>query len=660
MTLLSLLITFGIIWLNLTGLSLLANYAIKDYAVSRIGAPLLLCLVFFFIEHFYGLGPQLWLLPFSAAISGWLVWKERRMLRQNIEVEASFAAGFLYCMVWRYSFPDIDLDGEKIPDLVFINNYIVGTKLPPIDRWLPPFKMDFYYSFQHYSGALLGRWFQLGPTFSYQFAFCVIAGLITTAIYTASRRFCPWKPGAWIILGALLFGGCGLGLEANLSMNHYIQPAEICRYLGLHRPAQERTAVGRYLDSKMYPSGKDPQELPVTPLSFLVALGEYHPPIAGFLVLSFSALLIASLEIEGNPTRRTILVALLAATLPISLISNSWDFPLQVVLVGGWFAYRFLKGEWPLWKAGLIDGGIATILSYPFLVGFMQQALAHSTEIRHVRSGDHSWIGWFLVFWPVLGLIVLAPLNKERRALVLYLASVWLILTVGTEEFYMHDVNGGTWERYNSTLKWWGWIYAGGVLLIGGPNLASKNRFCRFGSLLLILLPCAEVYNYARFFYGTNKPSLGQIDGTYWITADVNYRSIINSLKARPDGICIDSGNQLSNTDSTVMGLFANKQALVGWPIQETIWRDQQTDIVERLKQVESFYMGKMDDPLAWLLANKIRYVLWLQKDNGDQNSRFLPLRHKIESRYIWHRFYGNDSDWSLGYWEYKDDPVSR
>jgi len=88
MTLLSLLITFGIIWLNLTGLSLLANYAIKDYAVSRIGAPLLLCLVFFFIEHFYGLGPQLWLLPFSAAISGWLVWKERRMLRQNIEVEA--------------------------------------------------------------------------------------------------------------------------------------------------------------------------------------------------------------------------------------------------------------------------------------------------------------------------------------------------------------------------------------------------------------------------------------------------------------------------------------------------------------------------------------------------------------------------------------------
>ncbi|HEY5080002.1 MAG TPA: DUF2298 domain-containing protein, partial [Opitutaceae bacterium] len=271
MTQLSLLITFSLVWVNLVGLGLLVNLVLKDYAVSRVGGPILFCLVLFSFEHYWGLGAHLAFLPVSSVLSGWLIWRERALIRKNLWLEGAFALGFLYSLVWRYAFPDIDISGEKLPDLVFINDYYVGTRLPPIDRWLPPFRADFYYGFQYYAAALLARWFHLDPAISYQITFCTMTGLIASAIYAAVSRLCAWRPGRWIMMSALLLGGCGLSVLVHVSMNHYVQPAEICRYLGLPRPEKERTAVGVALDHLMYDGVKEPAELPVTPLNFVIA-----------------------------------------------------------------------------------------------------------------------------------------------------------------------------------------------------------------------------------------------------------------------------------------------------------------------------------------------------------------------------------------------------
>jgi len=655
MTLLSLLITSGLIWLNLVGLSLLLNYAIKDYAISRIGGPLAFCLFCFFAEHFHGMGSRLAFFPVSTALSGWLVWRHRSLLKRSLGLEAAFGIGFLYCLVWRYAFPDIDLSGEKIPDLVFINNYITGTRLPPLDRWLPPFRFDFYYSFQHYSAALLGRWFHLGANLSYHYAYCVIVGLITAGIYGAVSRLCGWRPARWLIAVALLAGGCGLGLVVHLSMKHGVLPEEMCRYLGIHWPSTDRTALGRFLDARMYPPGTTSPELPILPLSFVIAEGEFHPPLIGFLILALTAFLIASLEGETDPRQRTMLTALLAATAPLMLVSNTWVFPLQALLVVGWFAYRAAVGERRRWIAGLVGAGIATALAYPFLAGFMQQSLAHSAQFQFTRSQSHSWIGWALVFWPVFGLAILGIWNRERRGLIVYLACLWTLMMVGSEVFYIHDVKSGSLERYNSTLKWWSWIYAGGVLTLGAANMASRSRFCRYGSFLLVLGPCVQVYDYGRFFLTEPKPSIGHMEGSYWLTHDSTLGYIIRALRERPDGICLESNVTLDNTEASVLGVFANKQALVGWPTQETIWHTEQTEIDLRMNQVNAFYEGTMDDPLTWLLDNNVRYILWLQRDNNDKNYKFTPLWQKIRSRYTWRHFYGNDEDWAVGFWERSD-----
>jgi uncharacterized membrane protein len=272
-----------------------------------------------------------------------------------------------------------------------------------------------------------------------------------------------------------------------------------------------------------------------------------------------------------------------------------------------------------------------------------------------VTHHDHSWLGWLSVFWPVFALGILGFWNKERRGVVWYLICTWTVLMVGTEVFYVHDVNSGTWERYNSTLKWWGWIYAGAILTLGSVNLGAVSKICRYGSFLVILGPCVESYDIVRYFAGTDKPSLGHLEGSFWLTGDSCVRDILLALKARPDGICIDSNVTYGNTDATVLGAFAHKAALVGWPVQEGIWRDQQIEIADRMNSLNDFYAGKMEDPVGWLLANNVRYVLWLQKDNNDGNHLFLPLMAKMKAHYTWRHFYGNDTDWALGFWERKD-----
>jgi len=659
MTPLFLLISVGLIWANLVGLGLVGYSLTRDYAVSRIGGLLVFCLSLFFLEHFHGLGPKLWFLPFSTALSAWLIWREREVIGRNWGFEAAFGAGLFYCLLWRYTYPQIGLFEEDFPDLVFIHDYIQGTQLPPQDRWMPPFKADFYYSFQFYCAALLGRWFRLGPGLCYHLAYCVMSGMIAGSVFAAVRRLCAWRPAGWAVTGALLLGGCGLGVVIHLSMKSYLQPLEMVRYLGMLWDPKYRTPFGIAMDRMMYGTATRPIELPVEPLSYILIKGEFHPPLMGYVVLLFSLLVIAALEGERSPRQRRVLHALLAATIPLSLIGNTWVFPLQTALVAGWFIYRAVAGERDHWLAGFFGAGAASALAYPFLVTFLQQPAAHTTVLRLTRPGEHaSPAEWLAVFWPLVCLMVLAPWNREKRGLSLFFVSLWAVLLAATEIFYNHDINSGTWERFNSSLKWWGWIYSGGVLTLGALNLASRSRFCRYASLAVILLPCVQAYDYARQFVETPKEGVGRIDGTDWLTRDTALRDIVSALQARPDGICLDSGNGFANTDATALAIFGNKQAFIGWPVQEGIWREFRTEVRDRVAQVNAFYAGKLADPLAWLTENNVRYVLWLQKDNDNLNARFVPMWDKIRSRYAWRHFAGNDGDWAVGFWERIDPPA--
>ncbi len=659
MSLVFLGLAIAALWINLLGAALAARRLVPDYPVARVTGVIAICLACFLLEYFAGWGPHPPLLPLTTALSAWLIWRHRSVVRENWASEALFAAGFLYCLAWRYAFPDIDDTGEKMPNLAMIEAYMRGTRLPPPDVWLAPYQLNFYYSFQHYCASLLGRILDVSPGASYHLAYCTLAGFITLLSGTCVARLCRWTPGRWVGTLSLLLGGSGSVVAAHLLLKRAYMFDSI-RFLGGSIVHGKLNALGSAVASLMSTPGVEPRDLPMEPMGYVLTNGDYHPPLSGYVLLTLAATLIASLAGEKDGRRRALYHCLLGATVPIALLCNAWVFPLQFLLVGAWFLYRAVSGDQGYLIPGLAGAAAATALAYPHLVEFTQQAIGDNAAFHITDSADHTpWLGWLLTFWPVVGIVILGPFNRDRRSLSIFLAVVWAAELAATEWLYNHDVYGGAWIRFNTTLKWWPWVYAGIVLTLGATNLGSSSRLCRYGTLALLIPTLAFAFDLGFHFERQHKGSMGRMDGWAWITDPV-VRDMIMELGSRPDGVAVESGITMANTEAPAVTLFGGKISLLGWPWHETTWRGPRMEIRERQKEIEEFYAGQIQDPLKWLLHNNVRYVLWLTRDNSYGNSRFQPILEEIRPRYFWHHMYGDDKELAVGFWERIDPPPPR
>jgi hypothetical protein len=352
---------------------------------------------------------------------------------------------------------------------------------------------------------------------------------------------------------------------------------------------------------------------------------------------------------------------LLAATVPLALVSNAWTLPLQALLVGGWFLYRVIRGERGCLLPGVAGALAATGLEYPYLLEFTQQAIGNNVAFRLTAAEDHTpWVGWLLTFWPVVGILILGLFNRERRPFSLFLIALWAVALAGTEVFYNHDLYGGPWGRFNSSLKWWPWVYAGIILTLGASNLGARSRWCRYGTFVLLLPGLAFAYDLEVQYRAGEMGHHGQLSGTAWIEQDPVVRDLIAELASRPDGVTLESGLEMANSESPAVSLFSDKQSLLGWPWLEEAFRGSFIEIPERLQQIRTFYDGKAPEPLRWLLYNNVKYILWLPRDNADHNARFGLIMERIKSRYFWHGTYGNNEDFAIGFWERIDTPPAR
>lgn len=646
------------LWINLLGAGLAGRRLVDDFPIARVVGVLAVCLACFFLEHLAGWGPHPPLLPLTTAASAWLIWRDRRVVMRNWGTEILFAAGFCYCLLWRYASPDIDDTGEKMPNLMFIQGYMRGTRLPAPDLWLPPFRANFYYSFQHYGASLMGRLLGLGPGVSYHLAYCTIVGFIAMLAGSCVARLCDWRPGRAVCLLSLLVGGSGSVVAAHVLLVH---PGMLScvRFLGGAIEHDPPTRIGAHILPLLDKPDGAARDLPMEPMSYVLINGDYHPPLAGFLLLALAATLIAAQSTGAAGRVRAMNHALLAAAVPVALISNAWVFPLLLILVGGWFAYRMLSGEQGFLIPALAGLAAAAVLEYPYLIEFTQQAISSNAALGLTQPGDHTpWLGWCLTFWPVVGILVLGLLGRERRSLSVFLIVIWALELAATEFLYNHDVYGGVWIRFNSTLKWWGWVYAGIVLTLGARNLGSGSRLCRYGTAVLLLpglVFAADLHRHYNFIART--ASTGFLAGSGWLNRDPIARDMVIVLAARPDGIALESGVKMENTESPAIPLFAGKQSLIGWPWHETTWRGAFAEIRERLAQTTDFYEGKLPNPLDWLLHNNVRYVIWLPRDCVDADSRFAPLNDRIKAQYFWHELYQENNRFKVGFWELVDRP---
>ncbi len=678
--------TVLLLLLNIVGLTLWMRRWLPTFALARAAGLLLLCLIFFFIEHFHGFGKLTWLWPFTSAAAAVTIYAERNNLASSDfwRAERVFLIAFAYGFAWKWAFPYIYPSSERVTDLYFIGNYLSGQTLPPLDNWYPPHRFDFYYGFQHYGAALMGRILGLGPGLTYNLAFALLMALPATLAwdFTASLLKQPWK--RWLIVLTFVVGGTGATPFVHLSFDlPKVTPADqrsnaasdamwaSQRFIGLF-DQRLNTDFGKELFPIQKKPGWEPRELPLEGFGYQFYVGDYHPPLGGFFLLMVAIACIGRLEKSGSTQStastdpepqlanisvhsesryRFVLQALLASTVPIMIATNTWAFPLQGALVLGWIVWGYLNKKPPEWKAIFAGGGAGFLLLYPFLTGFAGNALP--TPIKLVQAENHTPIvQFFAMHWPLLLFGLLSLFSSGTRKLALSFSAVFLGLLLISECIYVDDPSGDQYERTNTVMKWWGWIWSGGLVTLTTMLLASNTRWIK-GVVVLALLVinwyALDVFNY--WFY-TDKSSSGKLAATSVYTGDLVVRDMFDYLGKAPSGIVLENNYGGAYTDSGIYAAFAAKPTLLGWPMHLQTWHGSIGHAWALNEKIIQFYKGELPNAKDWLLANHVNYIVWNAKDS-DQANAWELIKSNIDQSYAWHEF-SSDAGRHIGLWVWR------
>jgi hypothetical protein len=675
MYLIYLLSTLLFIWISIAGVTALSHRYLSDIAIARTVGLLLLVLFAFFVEHFIGLGKLHWVLPIVIIFSGWFVWKNHINVpeKEFWQSELVFIIAFVYGFFWRYSFPNISPSSEKLTDLFFISNYYPGDVLPPLDNWNPPHLFDYYYAFQHYAAALLGRVFNLDIGTCYNLSFALIIALPLTLAWSISGNYIQKKSLRILLVCTLAFGGTGISPILHLALHSPEAPntenkdawsryehaignysrqniITSVRFIGgkfdekLSENNQDNISTSNKLESSTENSNrKELLVLPSENFGYQYFLGDYHPTLGGFLLLMLAFALMAQSE-KKHQSRLS--QALLALCVPVMLITNTWTFPLLILLIFGWLVFRIIYHQPIDWPA-LIAGGLAgTFLIYPFLAGFTANSLP--TPIKIVTGDLHTPAYRFLAMhWPLLLLLVFGFFEKKYRRTSLMLSVTWLALLLFSEFIYIDDPTGSKYERTNSVMKWWGWIQTGVTLTLGAVCLGSSTKWIRWATVSIFLVINIIAVDLARYWYHTGKHYQGKLAGHHWYTENAANRMMFEYLKEAPKGIVLESILKNSFSNTSIYSIFNNKPVLLGWPSHLNTWHGEIPRIWILKNEINKFYRGEMDDPLNWLASNNVQYIVF---GPNDKDVYFNKINRQINSSYTWHE-YNHSRQRHLGFW---------
>jgi len=666
-----LLLSVGLILFNISGLTAMAVRFLPMAASARFLAVAGLVLVFFAVEHVVGFGKLSWLWPLTTAGAGWAIYGRRdwRANQQFWSAELVFALGFAYGFAWRFAFPDIDASSEHLTDLYFISNFMPGQTLPALDRWLAGGVFDFYYAFQHYAAALLARVFGLEAGLAMNFSWALMIGFLASLAWEVASHFIVqrWLRAALVI--TLLLGGNGLSplmpwmiddsAESDAHAAAVNRIWESTRFSGMF-DERVNTRLGEAVagDPKA-PGFTEHLDLPLETVAYLSYLGDFHPPLGSLVLLMLTlalSLSIAQRKVTSGADQRNASEALpgiaLGLTLPLVLVTNTWIFPLQFLLLLCWLVFRrqTLATEWVPILLGVLLG---FALIYPFLGYFAPASLA--TPVSWVKAGDHTPPAYFLALhWPFL-LLIVAGFGLSRRVP----WAGWLALTLAglllmSELIYVDDPMGGKYERFNTTLKWWSWLWPAALIGLGSVVLGRGGRIGQvLGGLMLAAL-LSYALPIAAYWRHADKPHTGRMAGDAWLRQDDIQSSMLTHLKNSPDGVVLESLEQGAYSTSSALALNAGKGVVLGWADHVAQWRGAPSYVPLRHAAIRAIYRGQLADAPGWLNQYQVRYFVWSLADE----QRAPGVRQQIDTAigrdFSWRSFYQNGEQ-QVGIWERRD-----
>lgn len=644
-------VALSLVLIHLSAITVIGSQ-LAPAPIARFGGILALALVLFAVEHFAGLGPLHGLWPLTTVASLYLLRRHASRAISCAGHEAVFLVCLGYALIWKLVDANIDPLGESLTDLYFVSNYLAGETLPPGDRWMggtQPF--DFYYGFQFYTAALLGRAFALSPGFTLNLAGVLAYAVLGSLAWFIAASHLRQRWVAGLVVATLLVGGNGLSPLALLSIEH---PSETrsaraaagaeqmwasTRFSGVFED-RVNTVFGHWMRSldgqgQEHRTGQAAaMDLPLETPAYLLLLGDFHPPVGSWILLLFSLAVFTWIArpdaVPGYPRSSFFASAALAALPWITLATNAWVFPLQAALSMVLLALLALRRR--AHAQGALAGTLlALALLYPFLGYFSAGAL--EVTLKWVPSGMHTrWPIWLGLHWPILVLLCLAGVRMlrrrsadERDALVLGLLVGTLLLA--SELLFVDDPLAGRHERFNTVLKTWSWLWPLALVALLPPLWSGGQLASRLILVLMCGLLLLNAWNVARYLGNASIAGGSHMGGDGWLRRDAAQDDMLRLLASAPPGVVLERAQAGAYDAAPGFALFAAKPAALGWWQHQALWRGTSPSIASEARAIETFFAGSAPDALGWLRARNIRYIVWSRRDE-----EALPgMRHRLD-----------------------------
>ena len=522
--------------------------------------------------------------------------------------EVIFAVGFFFLSLTRGFGPDIN-DLEKFMDVGLMASYLRAPTFPILDMWFAGHTMN-YYTFGHFLGAVMTRYWSLQLPYSYNLLLGLIMGLFMAETFSLVLNLIYKSNGAEARRKPLLWGsGVAAFLVAFAGNTHTI-------WYGIKNHGWQ---------GYWYPDATRfiPQTIHEFPAYSLI-VGDLHAHLWNFpLVISLLLCIFLWYQAVLTAERpgRIYLKALGAGImLGICFMTSAWSAGVYALLLG--LCGVTLVTFYPL-RALHVCGSVA-------LIGIVSAAVSSFwwTHFQPISSG----IGWvekssdfwrLLVVWAgpgILSLVAFLVADHQNRSLLAVanalrrrkqavlgfvlalLAAAWLLILI-PEIIYIKDIYPEH-PRANTMFKFTlqsfifmsvaaGWV-AGFVWL---KDFIPANRFRKgvqiFITLLISVVLCLLLlYPYFGYRDRYGFKNFKGLNGLSWLKEKYpeDYEAILWLNAHIPGQPVILEAVGTSYSEFSRVSAFTGLPTVVGWPVHEWLWRGSYDIPSPRIEDVKTMY----------------------------------------------------------------------
>jgi len=567
-----------------------------------------MCL-FNFIEHFIALPNLAWLLPVSI---GGLLWA---MLRPGYSWEGLRLPGILFLVVFTWALfircmnPEITCNTEGVADMARIVDFCLGSKLPAIDSWCPPYDHGGYYAFQHYGASLLKRLFALDIGTGYNMGYTLLNTL--TCLVGAGAAYRISGDRKWVAVATLLVLLANFtGSTLFVVLHDAVHPDfRLSWDIGDDWANPDRHNIFAWIFKPirlLHPDYNPPVLRLFTP-AFNTYFSEFHANLGGhFLTL---ATMLAANEAFRTERSNWPWICLLIFPL-VTVIMATWFFFIVTAFCGGCFLVALIAARRPQnWNFVLLGAALAAALIWPSV----------NTLISGAYPVPFHWTPWIdytpfwefaVQWWPVYipwFFLCFVWLRLSLMARWIHAAIPLLLVFVECATFG---------DRGLTVEKMWGALYGAGLVTFLPLVFIRKGLAFRFLTIAFLFISTILFVSWANLVsWGVSWQYVDfHLQGDTVFQYDLQKKRLLQVLK-RVHGVTILPGKSVwsYNMAPSIIG-FSENRCYIAWFAQEyqcghggeAEYRDQMTN---------DFYAGKMSDPLSFLRSNDIAAVLIWPED---------------------------------------------